>query len=367
MKISINAKITRTASGGGAVFARNLKEYLERFGHTVYSDLNAADIDVILHVIPFPYIMGSAQYSYLDAFLYKLHHPNAIIVLRVNECDERKSTHYMNKLIAEASKYTDYIVYISSWLRRLFEIKNINAKIPAEVILNGADPKQFNTNDKADWNHIDKLKIVTHHWGGNFFKGHDIYQKLDRLLDTPYYRQHFEFTFIGQLPNNIQYRNTRILPPLSGWPLAEELKSHHIYLTASRNEPAGMHHIEGALCGLPLLYIDSGALPEYCNGYGVKFTPNNFKEKLEEMYATYDRHLKALKTYPYTAERTSAAYLQLFTRLYHSRKDIVTTKQNIHLLLAHLTIFLKKSVYRFRSLSILFNLRLCSLLAQHRK
>ena len=39
--------------------------------------------------------------------------------------------------------------------------------------------------------------------------------------------------------------------------IAEELKNHHIYITASINEPSGNHHIEAGQCGLPILYIGS--------------------------------------------------------------------------------------------------------------
>ena len=31
------------------------------------------------------------------------------------------------------------------------------------------------------------------------------------------------------------------------------------------------HHMEGALCGLPILYKDSGAASEYCNDFGISF------------------------------------------------------------------------------------------------
>ena len=59
--------------------------------------------------------------------------------------------------------------------------------------------------------------------------------------------------------------------------LENEVKNHHAYLTGSLNEPSGNHHIEGAQCGLPILYIDSGGIPEYCENYGLKFTENNFE------------------------------------------------------------------------------------------
>ena len=41
--------------------------------------------------------------------------------------------------------------------------------------------------------------------------------------------------------------------------------------------------MEGALCGLPILYVNSGALPEYCNNYGLEFTKNNLIEKIEQI------------------------------------------------------------------------------------
>ena len=70
--------------------------------------------------------------------------------------------------------------------------------------------------------------------------------------------------------------------------MANELKKHHVYLTASLNEPSGNHHIEAAQCGLPILYINSGGIPEYCSGYGVEFNEDNFQEKLYVLSENYE-------------------------------------------------------------------------------
>ena len=95
-------------------------------------------------------------------------------------------------------------------------------------------------------------------------KGFDVYKKLDELSEEVDWKGKIEFTYIGNLPKGFNFKNSRVINPLSGEKLAEQLVSHHIYITASNNEPAGMHHIEGALCGLPIIYKNSGALPEYC-------------------------------------------------------------------------------------------------------
>ena len=70
--------------------------------------------------------------------------------------------------------------------------------------------------------------------------------------------------------------------------MAEEIKNHDIYITGSLNEPSGNHHIEAALCGLPILYFKSGGIPEYCNDYGLIFEENNFEDKLNEIYVLYN-------------------------------------------------------------------------------
>ena len=70
--------------------------------------------------------------------------------------------------------------------------------------------------------------------------------------------------------------------------MAEEIKNHDIYITGSLNEPSGNHHIEAALCGLPILYFNSGGIPEYCQDYGLEIDIENFEEKILYMIDYYD-------------------------------------------------------------------------------
>jgi hypothetical protein len=94
------------------------------------------------------------------------------------------------------------------------------------------------------------------------------------------------------------------------------LKRNDVYLTASRNEPAGMHHIEGALCGLPILYFDSGALKEYCQDFGLEFNQENFLDKLLEIYDNFEVYQEKIKKYHRTAEATSRDYYDFIKEVY---------------------------------------------------
>ena len=109
--------------------------------------------------------------------------------------------------------------------------------------------------------------------------------------------------------------------------LAKEIKNHHVYLTASINEPGGNHQNEGALCGLPLLYRDSGCLPEYCNGYGVMFNEDNFEKSLEQIKVKYETYAQKMNKYPHNAEFTSLQYINLFKKLYYDNSSTHDNKR----------------------------------------
>jgi hypothetical protein len=321
MKISLNIKFTDGPSGGGNRFAVALRDYLTGEGVAVVNDLKDNDIDVIFHIVPFPFLMKAGSYSFLDAYIYKLKKPGTVIIHRINECDERKKTHYMNRMLIRIAKYSDAIVFIASWLKPLLEKQGLDTAKPNKVILQGADSKVFNLNNKVFWDRTRKLRIVTHHWGDNYLKGHDFYRRLDELLDDSKFSDKFEFTYIGNYPKNLVYKNTSLVGQLNGLELAAELKRNDVYLTASRNEPAGMHHIEGALCGLPILYLDSGALKEYCQDYGLEFNQNDFSAKLLEIYDNYEVYREKIKKYQRTAEATSRDYYDFITQVYREKSE----------------------------------------------
>lgn len=326
MKVSINSKFISGPYGGGMQVALSLKRVFEEHGIDVVNTLEDADIDIILHVNPFPFLMQVAQYSFFDAYCYKLRHPNTIIINGIHECDERKGSRYMNKLLVTASKYSDYVVFVASWLVPLLEKKGFPATKPKKVVLNGSDASIFNKKDKEFWDGKRKMRLVTHHWGGHYLKGHDVYQQIDEKLGDPEFAAKYEFTYIGNHPSNITYKKTTVKKPIGGKELAEELKKHDVYVTASRNEPAGLHHIEGALCGLPIVYINSGGIPEYCDGYGISFEPGGFFEALEKMREEYAEWLKKLETYDNTSQKMAEQYYELLQSVKKDKEKFVCKK-----------------------------------------
>ena len=328
MKISINTNLIEGAWGGSNQFARSLFDNLIAKGHSVCTDLKAPDIGLILMVHPDKY-SKVRRYGIREIVNYVNLHPNTVLVHRVNTSDERRGTNNENKSILESNKLADYTVFISNYLKDLYVQKGFNVNRPHGVIINGADEKVFNPIGQLKWKSGEKMRIVTHHWSNNYMKGFDIYERLDVLLGTTPFRDLFTFTIIGNVPTGLSFRHTEAIKPLSGTELAQVLKHQHLYLTASRNEPAGMHHIEGMRCGLPVLYLNSGALPEYCSPYGVEFNLINFEQKLMVMKERYAELRQKMLSCPYTAVMMAARYIELFEELVVDRKENPVPNPNL--------------------------------------
>lgn len=323
MKVAFGQRIQSGPWGGGNRFAAALAEALKARGDDVVFDLKDGDIDLIL--ITDPRARNPAVAFTPGAALRYLMGRNrdALVVHRINECDQRKGTRTMNARLRLANYCADHTVFIGSWLRALAVWRRLGE---STVILNGADKRVFNSNGHKPWDGSQPLRLITHHWGGHLMKGFDVYRRLDEMAAA--HKDKLEFTYMGNLPGGFQFSNARHLPAMEGEQIAEELRAHHVYLTASLNEPAGMHHIEGALSGLPLLYRDSGALPEYCDGYGESFSgPEDFAPAVERMIVNYEKWRRAMAAYVNTSERMCKDYLALFDGLMARRGEILAARR----------------------------------------
>ncbi len=323
MKIAINFKPNKGSWGGGNQFVKSLIKGAYDESFQVIYDLKQKDIDIILITDPRSY-NEEITFGSLDIFKYLLFvNKNAIVVHRINECDERKNTKHMNFLLKLANYFADHTVFISSWLKSL-DIYHKN--ISSSVILNGADQAIFNDCNNLEWNKEEKLRLVTHHWSGNKMKGFDIYQRIDNMLSTKKWNERIEFTYIGNLPKNFKFKKTIHILPKNGMALSKELSRHHVYVSASINEPAGMHHIEGILCGLPIVYKNSGALPEYCQEFGISFEDIDFTNALESMINEYNYFKLKIKEYPNNSSKMIKSYINLFNSLLKNKTKIISNR-----------------------------------------
>ena len=311
MKISIGSKAIPGPYGGGNAFLINLKKYFEEQGHVVINHLNDNDIDIIL--ITNPLIDSeTSTFNNFDVSNYiTFINSECLVFQRINECDERKDTNKINSRLDRYNKYVDINIYVSKWIQNVFSNYEMSNK-ESYVVRGGPNENIFNVEDRLFWNKKEKIKIVTHHWSSNWMKGFDVYEYIDKLISQKKYKDFMEFTYIGNVPAKFSFKNSNVVSPIESFELAKELKRHHIYITASKNEPSGNHHMEGAMCGLPIMYIESGGLPEYCNKFGVQFSLSTFEESLNKIIENYEDLCKKLEDYPFTFTAAANDYLNIF-------------------------------------------------------
>ena len=115
MKISIGSRLVDGPWGGGNLFVRNLTRILNQNGHEVVYNLEHNDIDGILLTDPRGRQESLSSFNHMDIERYiDLVNPNAIVVQRINECDERKKTLHMNFLLRLANYSADHTIFIAS-------------------------------------------------------------------------------------------------------------------------------------------------------------------------------------------------------------------------------------------------------------
>jgi len=158
-------------------------------------------------------------------------------------------------------------------------------------------------------------------------KGSKLYSRLDILLSDPHYGNRFEFTYIGNKPANLEFINVKVIKPLFGDSLAQELRKNHVYITGSINEPGGNHQNEAGLSGLPIIYLNSGSMREYCQGFGVELQSDiELEDALERVYRDYRKLREKMMSFPHTASKMLSEYLEVLEDLERSRGERLQTK-----------------------------------------
>ena len=312
--IAVNMQPIRSAWGGGNQWVQQIIHSLVAHGYRVCFNLNS-NVDLILLVDP--RVGGLVRFGTEEIKAYKKSYPQTLCLHRINECDKRKNTHEMDILLREANQVADFTVFISEWLLGYHADRWFNRKRPHGVIYNGADPAVFHPIGSDVYSEGKPFRIVTHHWSNNWNKGFSIYQELDRLIANGELAQ-TEFWVIGRWPKDLQWKAARTFGPIEGKKLAHLLRQCHVYMTASLWEPGGMHHIEGAQCGLPVIYHeDGGGIIEAARQYGVPFRQDIKQAVLDARKRYTDLRSKVLQYSP-SGTKMCLDYLRIIQKLIRS-------------------------------------------------
>lgn len=303
-KIFINKSPVDGAYGGGNFFVINFMEYLINKGYSVVFTLED-NVDII-------FVIDARKSSTTEQILkYKKENPHVKIIVRVNECDiKRKKVTNYEPAIVNAMKASDVVVFVSEWLRQYYINKYKINYLDSCAIINGCDPRHFHKGSEPKCT-TNKIKLVTHHHSDNFLKGFKIYNALDKNMPS-----NIELTFIGNYNKEHLPQNIRLVKPLFGKALGDELRKHDVYLTATQNEPGGMHYVEGMACGMPVIYCaGGGGVHEVCKEAGEQFEDiSSFEIMLNKICKNYNSYVKNIDPYFLSCQRCNLEYFNIIEK-----------------------------------------------------
>jgi glycosyltransferase involved in cell wall biosynthesis len=164
--------------------------------------------------------------------------------------------------IAEINALADATILQSQFSLDKHRELGIELRNPS-VVRNTVDPAIFHPGPEREPG--ERLRVISTSWSGNPRKGGDILAWLDRNLDPAV----FDVTFAGNTEQ--AFERIRVVAPVPSKPLADLLRSHDVYLAASRDDPCSNALLEGLACGLPAAFLRSGGHPELVGEGGIGF------------------------------------------------------------------------------------------------
>lgn len=170
--------------------------------------------------------------------------------------------------------------------------------VEPRVVYNGIDSSIFHSKGRTPFDRNRKTRLITTSWSDNPRKGGPVYRWLESALDW----NRYEFTYVGNAQET--FERIRHVPPLPSHDLAQLLREHDIFVTATENDAYSNALVEALTCGLPAVYLESGGSGEAVKEAGFGFTAREqILELLDRLRDQYEQRQRLISL-PTLAEIT---------------------------------------------------------------
>jgi len=256
--------------GGGNQFMMALRKALMRQNVKIRENEIGEEIDA--------YVLNSIHFD-VDAFMEFSRRARINVIHRIDgpihlirgfDREKDQLSYDLNARFASAT------VLQSAWTYRKIVDHGYRPVNPV-IIHNAVDPTIFHSRRRVLFSRDRKTRLISSSWSPKPRKGGPTYKWIDQHLDW----DRFEYTFVGNVSE--KFERIRHVDPVPSEQLADMLRSHDIYVAASRNDPCSNALIEALSCGLPVLYLNDGGHPELVGYGGLPF------ENEDEILSQLDR------------------------------------------------------------------------------
>ncbi len=283
--VSIFHQYVKPPYGGGNQFAIALRKQLRMMGYSVETNRISRSTKACL--------FNSYNFDFERLLKFRLSRPSCRMIHRVDgpisvyrgrDDGTDKRIYDINQRLA------DVTIFQSKFSLEKHKELGLHLNNPV-IIMNAADPSLFNTNGRKRFEKDRKIKLISTSWSDNPNKGFAVYKWLEEHIDWSRY----DYTFVGRTAE--KFDRIKTVGPAGSEKLAEILRDHDIYITASKNEPCSNALVEALSCGLPAVYLMSGSHAEVVGSGGEGFASNDEAlvaiDKLAQNYMVYQANVAA--------------------------------------------------------------------------
>lgn len=315
MKVFVYYETTNEPWGGINTFFKNFKKYCKgRKDVELVDDINA-DYDIFL--------IGSAYYApgkLIDIDIIKAikQKKKVKIIIRLDGLRSYYNSKLdeMDKKQFELLNISDFVVFQSEYSHKCFKKSGYN-KHNYSIIYNGVDNELFNDNEKEYELKSDKIKILSVNWSSNINKGYDIISSFAN-------NRNIEMLFVGNWNNDVKTKNIKLLPPMDHIRLAQLYKTSDLFLHPALHDACPNVVVEALSSGLPVLFRESGGVPELVKDCGIKLpdiiSDRNVEEVINRFFKNYSEYAKKVKNRQneFSFENVINNYLSVFKKVHNN-------------------------------------------------
>jgi glycosyltransferase involved in cell wall biosynthesis len=185
-------------------------------------------------------------------------------------------------------RLADHVIYQSNFIKNWWEDWYKLARVPATVILNGADLDQYTPHSlhERPSGHY-RILIVEGSMSGALNSG--LYSAI-KLAETLSHKFKIELMIIGRVDKHTQNKlknqtafRIKFMNTIPREQIPWMMRSSHLLFSAEVNPPCPNSVIESLACGLPVIGFDTGSLSEIVQGDAGRLVPYGANQwKLEK-------------------------------------------------------------------------------------
>jgi len=210
--------------------------------------------------------------------------------------------------------YVTHSIYQSGYSRDVFLAAGQQG--PATVIHNGVDATVFHASGRSFRRVGEPWEVIVSSWSADDSKGFPEYRRIDASLAG---RADVRMTLVGRVPPDARFERVRVLSARGPRRLASTLRRNHVILQLAKWETCSNALLEGMNCGLPAVYLDSGANGEIASAYGVPYA-GDLIAALAGLEDRYDDIVARLPENPYRIGLVADRYLAVLEAVVAGRE-----------------------------------------------